>query len=100
MTNRHHDYGLQTEGVDMHKGQMIKARNSEWRRAWAHVLSILLLCVCGLVSPHAETLNGKVTQVADGDTLTIVGENKQAIKIRLAGIDSPEKAQVFGQRSK
>ena len=44
-----------------------------------------------------------VVGISDGDTLTArcgqPGEYEQ-VKIRLAGIDAPEKAQPFGQRSK
>lgn len=56
--------------------------------------------MCGLASLHAETLQGKVVHVADGDTITILDSSQQQIKIRLTGIDPPEKAQAFGQRSK
>lgn len=49
---------------------------------------------------HAETLTGVVTDIADGDTLTILDSSKRQIKIRLAGIDAPEKGQAFGNRSK
>jgi hypothetical protein len=38
--------------------------------------------------------------VADGDTITLLDNNRQQHRIRLAGIDAPEKAQPFGQRSK
>lgn len=60
---------------------------------------VLLLCLAanGL---HAETLTGRVVAVADGDTLTVLDVGRQQHKIRVAGIDAPEKAQPFGQRSK
>lgn len=48
----------------------------------------------------AETITGKVVAVADGDTLTVMDSNRVHHKIRLAGIDAPEKAQAYGQRSK
>lgn len=48
----------------------------------------------------AETLTGRVVKVADGDTVTLLDANHQQHRIRLAGIDAPEKAQPFGQRSK
>ncbi len=48
----------------------------------------------------AETLAGRVVSVADGDTLTLLDANKQTHKIRLSGIDAPEKKQAFGQQSK
>ena len=46
---------------------------------------------------HAETLTGHVVGIADGDTLTLLDASKTQHKIRLAGIDSPEKGQAFGQ---
>ncbi len=48
----------------------------------------------------AGTLQGKVVNVADGDTITILDAQKTQHKIRLQGIDAPEKAQPFGQKSK
>jgi endonuclease YncB( thermonuclease family) len=48
----------------------------------------------------ADTINGKVVAVADGDTVTVLDASKVEHKIRLAGIDAPEKAQAFGNRSK
>jgi micrococcal nuclease len=41
----------------------------------------------------------KVIGISDGDTMTLL-VNGQPLKIRLANIDAPEKAQAFGQRSK
>lgn len=51
-------------------------------------------------SAHAETLTGYVVAIADGDTLTVLVANHQQYKIRLVGIDAPEKSQGFGDRSK
>jgi micrococcal nuclease len=41
----------------------------------------------------------KVIGIADGDTLTLLVDNKP-LKIRLGNIDAPEKKQAFGERSK
>ena len=49
---------------------------------------------------HADTITGRVVGVADGDTVTVLDADKVQHKIRLAGIDAPEKAQAFGTRSK
>ncbi len=40
-----------------------------------------------------------MVSIADGDTLTALVDRKQ-VKVRLAEIDAPEKAQAFGNRSK
>jgi endonuclease YncB( thermonuclease family) len=45
-------------------------------------------------------ITGKVVGVADGDTITVLDSSKELTKIRLYGIDAPEKKQDFGQRSK
>lgn len=62
------------------------------------VLATLLLCLA--LPAHADILTGKVVRVADGDTVTILDSSNQQHKIRLMGIDAPEKKQAFGQRSK
>lgn len=48
----------------------------------------------------ASTFNAFVIGVADGDTITVLDDQRTQHKIRLAGIDAPEKKQPFGQRSK
>ena len=52
------------------------------------------------ISASAETISGKVIGVADGDTVTVLDANREPHKIRVSGIDAPEKAQPFGQRAK
>lgn len=47
-----------------------------------------------------NTLTGRVVGVADGDTITVLDSQNTQYKIRLAGIDAPEKKQEFGQVSK
>ncbi|MCO6428234.1 MAG: thermonuclease family protein [Nitrosomonas communis] len=43
---------------------------------------------------------GRVVGVSDGDTITILDDRKQQIKVRLAEIDTPESAQPYGTRAK
>jgi len=66
-------------------------------RARALPLTIMLLVS---IAVHAETLTGTVVGVADGDTITVLDAHHEQHRIRLSGIDAPEKAQPFGQRSK
>ena len=47
----------------------------------------------------AEELIAKVIKVSDGDTITVLDNNKQKHKIRLKGIDAPESQQMYGDIS-
>jgi endonuclease YncB( thermonuclease family) len=49
---------------------------------------------------QADTLEGKVIKIADGDTLTLLTSSNEQVKIRLAGIDTPERKQPFGNKAK
>lgn len=51
-------------------------------------------------SAIAQTLTGKVVRVADGDTVTVLVDGNQQKRVRLYGIDAPEKRQAFGQKSR
>ena len=54
---------------------------------------VLFFLFCSPVG--AKTIQGRIV-VTDGDTVKIVSDGQQ-IKIRLYGIDTPEKKQDFGQ---
>lgn len=62
----------------------------------------IILCILLLANGFAtaETIQGKVVRVADGDTITVLDQAKTQHKIRLSGIDAPEKGMSFGQKSK
>jgi endonuclease YncB( thermonuclease family) len=64
-----------------------------------HAVLLLILGVSSLTA-WADLIEGLVVAVADGDTITLLDSNRHQHKIWLAGIDAPEKAQPFGQRSK
>jgi endonuclease YncB( thermonuclease family) len=61
------------------------------------IVSFLLLTAHFAI---AETFVGRVVSIADGDTLTILDTSNQQHRIRLNGVDAPEKAQAFGNVSK
>lgn len=48
----------------------------------------------------ADTIQGRVISIADGDTVTVLDSSNTQHKIRLMGIDAPEKKMPFGQKSK
>ena len=65
------------------------------------MLRTAIIVLCSLAfSANAETLTGYVVGVSDGDTITVLDAQTRQHKIQLQGIDAPEKAQPFGQRSK
>jgi endonuclease YncB( thermonuclease family) len=45
-------------------------------------------------------IHGRVTGIVDCDTINALILGKQQIRVRLAFVDAPEKAQPFGQRAK
>lgn len=49
---------------------------------------------------HAEPIRGRVVGVLDGDTIDVLDTVRVSHRIRLAGIDAPEKSQAYGHRSK
>ena len=63
----------------------------------AKLICAVLLCISGLA--HSEEFTAKIIAVLDGDTVLVRRENG-LVKIRLAEIDAPEKAQTFGETSK
>lgn len=71
------------------------SRRSHWR-------FLLILIACWSISDllHAQSIQGLVVSIADGDTLTVLDAQKMQHKIRLAGIDTPERHQPFGQRAR
>ena len=59
---------------------------------------IIIFLITG-VSYAQPPIQGKVVSIADGDTITVLQNSKQ-FKIRLYGVDTPEKSQDFGQKAK
>jgi endonuclease YncB( thermonuclease family) len=60
---------------------------------------LFILILLTPLSVWADTLQGNVVKVADGDTVTIVDERGDKHRIRLGGIDAPEKDQPYGPES-
>ncbi|MBA4067300.1 MAG: micrococcal nuclease [Isosphaera sp.] len=68
-----------------------------------HVRAALLLILIGFpvfAADKPKAVSGKVVDVTDGDTLTFLDAGKVRHKVRLHGIDAPEKGQAFGTKAK
>ncbi len=61
---------------------------------------IALILAAASCTSFADQLAGKVIKVTDGDTVNVLTSDNETHKIRLSGIDAPEKKQDFGNRSK
>lgn len=59
----------------------------------------LVLTLVGMASAWAGEFTGRVIGVSDGDTIPVLREGRET-RVRLHGIDCPEKTQAFGQRAK
>ena len=59
-------------------------------------LAVFVQCATAI----STALDARVVGVSDGDTITVLDADQHQWKIRLAGIDAPEKSQPFGQQSK
>lgn len=66
--------------------------------AWRLVFISVFTCWTSIA--YAEFLQGRVVAVSDGDTIKLLDADHNQYKIRLMGIDAPEKAQAYGQKSK
>lgn len=64
-----------------------------------HLSLALLLLLVPLTSWSAE-LEGRVVRIVDGDTLILLDASNTQTKVRLAGIDCPERGQPWGTRAK
>ena len=63
---------------------------------WLILSSLLALQSLSL----ANDLAGRVVGVVDGDTLDVLKDGNELVRVRLSGIDAPERHQPFGQVAK
>ena len=67
------------------------------------IRTTILFAVIFLTAPHAltaETFPARVVEVVDGDTLRVMRTEGGTIKVRLFGIDCPEKGQRYGKEAR
>lgn len=58
-------------------------------------ITLILVTFCAQAD-----IAGRVVRVLDGDTIEVLQNSGALSRVRLAGIDAPEKKQPFGQRSR
>jgi endonuclease YncB( thermonuclease family) len=83
-------------------------RRSSWSRLVIPDLDLCGLAVFALfallaaapLTAWAHEFAGRIVGVIDGDTVDLVTASKDLIRVRLSGIDAPEKGQPFGQAAK
>ncbi len=68
----------------------------QYRRFVAVGIVTFLLLLPYATEAVADTLTGKVVKVADGDSITVLDNTNIQHRIRLQGIDAPERKQAFG----
>lgn len=79
----------------------VRANKRTAHTTMPRLLAALLLGRLAMVQlVAAGTLTGRVVGIADGDTLTLLTADHVQHRIRLAGIDTPEKRQPWGKRAK
>ena len=61
---------------------------------------VALLTFTVNLAQAGDAIKGEVISISDGDTLSVLDTTHGLHKIRLSGIDAPEKSQPFGQRAK
>ena len=76
-------------------------QDNRWRLPHT-IAMVMVLLGLGLGWPwvvSADQFTGKVVSISDGDTLSVLREGK-AVKVRLYGVDTPEKTQAFGTQAR
>ncbi len=76
------------------RGRKIAARAS---RCALGLVAVFLLAQAAL---GAETVQGRVTKVVDGDTVWVTDTLEKPRKVRLVGIDAPERKQPWGEEAR
>ena len=61
----------------------------------AFIISLVLI----LLPSFSWAWSGEVVGITDGDTITVL-RDKEQVRIRLYGIDTPERGQAFSKRAK
>ncbi|NPA43047.1 MAG: thermonuclease family protein [Chlorobi bacterium] len=73
---------------------------------WRGLVILILMVACrhhrspSALSRDSDMITGKVVGLADGDSFVIVTDDKEEIRIRMHGIDAPERRQPYWKSSR
>jgi endonuclease YncB( thermonuclease family) len=62
-------------------------------------MKIVSFLVLFFILSLSDSFTGKVVRVLDGDTIEVLTDKKERIRIRLEGIDCPESGQPFSNKA-
>lgn len=65
-----------------------------------HAGAAALVLLVSVAHARDLPLEGRVTAVHDGDTVTVLDDVRAQHRVRLAGIDAPERGQAFGANAR
>ena len=89
------------------KHSIHNSRNSLWRYIISFIIAFGLMTIAlanpataKQAKPESAAYDAKVIAITDGDTITVLTDTKEQIKIRIYGIDAPERRQAFGAKAK
>lgn len=93
--------GLRHYGWIGHHAARSDLQEGTARRGKAVVRRLFLILWFGLgATAHAESFSAKVTTVTDGDDVTVLTASNDQVRVRLEGIDAPERGQDFSNTSR
>lgn len=64
------------------------------------IVSFIFTLLLSVPALAAQIIEGKVVGISDGDTITVLTDEKRQVKVRLYGVDCPESKQAFGTRAR
>ncbi len=69
-------------------------------KSWTVRFLILASALLFSLRSAAEILQGRVIGISDGDSVTVLDVSSMQVKIRLMGMDAPERKQAFSKQSR
>ena len=74
-----------------------EGRSKRRRNLWLLAMAVVFLLAAAVAMAD---LSGRVVAVTDGDTIKLLDADQIEHKIRLTGIDAPERGQPYGNASR